>query len=329
MGETGNIAKISEILSDELFAEFFWEKIGPSNFNWPCEAPDQHKLKTHPADVVFFYDEPYSLARTYVHCDLKSYSQSSISVDKVRSAVKSLAKQVSCAEKSAIWREKYIHSNVTPEICGLLFIYNHDGDYDKSFVNILAAIKDQDVDLPKGGRLVILGPHDIHWLDNIRYEIRQMRGTSKGDCLPPRENCKFFYPQLERKSNVRISKAKAATLEMLTAPWVILEYNQPQIIGRRGIIVFYRRNGSTEDEFIYLINYLRHYQVLDPNTDIQIKTLNAVDSAHSMFQKGIDRYVEKLGDYELAKLVKSIKYSKITQVKSSFSDVELGMDYAR
>jgi hypothetical protein len=327
MGETSNIAKMAEKLSDELFDEFFWQKVGPTNWSWPCEDMEHHNNQSHPADVVFHYDEPYSQSRTYVHCDLKSYAKNSITGTAVRNAIISLAKQVSCAEKSSEWRDKYVQSDVNPEICGLLFIYNHDGEYDQAFANYIVNVKSEDIDIPRGSKIVVLGPNDIHWLDNVRYEICHMRGSSKGVILPEKKYCKFFYPQLERKPNLKVSKAKAATLEMLTSPWIILEYEQSEDPQRRGIIIFYRQRGQTEDEFIYLINYLRHYQVINSKTDILIKTLNAVDSAPSMFQKGVSRYAEYLGNTELAKLVRSIKCSSITQVKTAFSQIELGMDY--
>nr|WP_315206710.1 hypothetical protein [uncultured Albidiferax sp.] len=80
MAETANIAAIAEKLSGELFAEFFWKRTGPMNENWACAKPDHHNVKTHPSDVVFYYDEPYAKQRIYVNCDLKSYAKSSITM---------------------------------------------------------------------------------------------------------------------------------------------------------------------------------------------------------------------------------------------------------
>lgn len=65
MAETADIAAMAERLSGELFAEFFWKRTGPMNENWACERPEHHKVKTHPSDVVFYYDEPYTQQRTY------------------------------------------------------------------------------------------------------------------------------------------------------------------------------------------------------------------------------------------------------------------------
>lgn len=331
MAETVHIAQMAEKLSDELFAEFFWTKVGSTNQNWPCENKEHHDVETHPSDVVFFYDEPYSQVRTYINCDLKSYAKDSITRSAIRGAVESLAKQVACAEKSDEWRKLYVHDHVSPEICGLLFVYNHDGEYDKNFSNLLNSVKIEKLDLPKNAKLVVLGPEDIFWLDNVRYEIRQMRGSSGSDRLPDAEHCQYFYPQLVRKANVQVEKARAATLEMLTAPWIILEYKKPKSGDRRGVVVFYRRNGSTTQEFMYLIDYLRHYQVLGEDTDVLIKTLDTVPTAHATFQKAVQQYIEEMSDgnadNDLSTLVKAIKYSKMTQVISTFSSIELGMDY--
>jgi hypothetical protein len=87
MAETINIAKMAEKLSKELFAEFLWNRMEPANLNWPCEDIERHNTHTHPSDVVFYYDEPYSQARTYVNCDLKSYAKGSITVGSIRSAM--------------------------------------------------------------------------------------------------------------------------------------------------------------------------------------------------------------------------------------------------
>ena len=35
----------------------------------PCIKNDVYTLKTHPSDVVFHYDEPYAVKRTYISCD--------------------------------------------------------------------------------------------------------------------------------------------------------------------------------------------------------------------------------------------------------------------
>jgi hypothetical protein len=333
MGETANIAAIAERLSGDLFAEFFWKRTGPMNENWACEKPEHHKVKTHPSDVVFYYDEPYAKQRTYVNCDLKSYATSSITTPALRGAVESLAKQVACAEISSEWRAKYIHSGVTPTVSGLLFVYNHDGEYDKDFRQHLKAVQQAaKLELPRGSKLVVLGPEDIFWLDNVRYEICQMRGRRTGASpLPDPEHCKYFYPQLVRRKNLQLDHAKAATLEMLTSRLIVLEYSRPSAPDQRGFVLFYRGKGAFSEEFTYLFDYLRHFQLLQENIGIEIKMLDASPLAPAMFQKAVQSYVDGLSNggakSPLAERVAAIDCKRITQVLTRFSDLELGMDY--
>lgn len=77
MAETANISKVAEIISSEIFPCFGWTERGPRNENWKCVDATHHKV-THPSDIVFYYLEPYENTRTYINCDLKSYSDSTI-----------------------------------------------------------------------------------------------------------------------------------------------------------------------------------------------------------------------------------------------------------
>jgi hypothetical protein len=326
MAETTNIAKMAEKLSKELFAEFFWHKMGPTNINWPCEDEVSHKAKTHPSDVVFCYDEPYTQARTYVNCDLKSYAKGSISLGGIRSAIESLARALSCAEKSEAFRVNFFHEHVSPEICGLLFVYNHDGEYDKDFSALLGQIKNEKLDIPSKSKIVVLGPSDVYWLNNIHHEIAYMRGGAAAQ-IPDREHCRYFYPHLVRRKNVQLEHAKAATLEMLTAPWIILSYINPKKQNRKGFVIFYRKRGESVDEFLYLIDYLMHYQVLVEDTDVFIKTLDAHPSAAAHFGKAKDQYVEEYdGGTEISERLNAIEFAQINDVRTKFSELQLGME---
>lgn len=322
MAETINIAKMAEKLSKEMFAEFLWQRMIPTNINWPCEDQDVHKVKTHPSDVVFYYDEPYTQARTYVNTDLKSYAKGSITVGSIRSAIESLARSLSCAEKSEEFRTKFLHEHVSPDICGLLFVYNHDGEYDKDFSGLLGQVKNEKLDIPTKSKIVVFGPRDIFWLNNVHHEIAYMRGG--GGILPDREHCKYFYPHLVRRKNVQLEHATAATLEMLTAPWIILSYVNPKKQNRKGFVIFYRKRGESVEEFLYLIDYLMHYQVLVDETDIYLKTLDAHPSASAFFDKAKDQYVEEYeGGPDIRDRLNTIAFAQINDVRTKFSEAEL------
>lgn len=324
MPETSNIAKMAEKLSAELLIEFLWERVGPMNWNWNCVA-ERHKLKSHSSDVVFYYDNPYAPTRTYVTCDLKSYGANSIAVGAINLAVTSLAKGLACAETSQEWQSKYIHDHVTAEVCGLLFVYNHDGEYDRDFRRLLRGVQHDVLDIPVKSKLAILGPADIFWLNNVRFEIVQMRGLN---VLPQRSQCHFFYPNLVRKTNVQPERARAATIEMLTGPWIILSYQSPASAKRRGFVIFFKGRGESAKEFLYLIDYLLHFQVLAEDTDVQIKTLDAHPDAPAFFGKAIDQYIdERHGAEDLKRLVEGIEFSQMNQVQRRFSELQIGMEH--
>ena len=325
MAETANIAKMADKLSNELFADFNWERVGEMNANWDCVEP-LHKKKTHPSDVVFFYDSPYARSTTYITCDLKSYAKGSISASKIQDAVASLATSIRCAEKSQQWQEKYIHPNVSPEICGLLFIYNHDGEYDSEFKSLLHGVNHAALDIPRGSKLVVFGPHDIFWLNNVRHDIVHMRGLK---ALPDKEYCWFHYPNLDRRKKVQPDKGIAATLEMLTAPWIILEYHPPDGPVRKGFVIYYKRRGERIEEFLYLLDYLLHYQIPEHSTKVAIKTVDPHPNSHTLFGKAIDQYIRdnKAGP-DLKQRLEAIEFSEISDLRIKFSAEQIGMERA-
>lgn len=325
VGETANIAKMAEKLAKELFAEYQWRRVGTTNINWTCEDQGRHGKKTHPSDVVFSYDEPYSQARTYVNCDLKSYAKDSISTASIKSAIESLAMSLTCAEKSDEFRKHYLDDHVTPEVCGMLFVYNHDGEYDKDFDAVLDKVKNEKLDIPQKSKIVVLGPSDIYWLNNVRHEIAYMRGG--GGDLPDREHCRFFYPHLVRRKNVQFEQARACTLEMMTAPWMVLSYTKPKKQNQKGFVIFCRKRGTSVEEYLYLIDYLMHYQILVDHTEVHIKTLDADALAPSYFAKAKERYVDECeGSPEIRARLDAIQFGQINDVRTKFSEIELGME---
>lgn len=325
MAENEHTAHQAELKASELFSEFFWSKLGPTNHDWPCEDKETHKVDTHPCDVVYYYDEPYAARQTYVHCDLKSYAKGTITAAAVKAAVESLAKQVACAERSEEWRKLHTHENVTFSVSGLLFVYNHDGEYEADFQKNLVHIAPELLQLPRGSKLFVLGPKEIFWLDNIRSEIQRMRGKATPE-LPGPAHCFFYHPQLMRRANLQVKKAKAATLETLTSPIIILESRDPRRAHLRNVVVFYSRPGDQVDEFMYLIDIMRKYDLLNIDTSVTVKTLHASPISSPTFQKAQLQYIEGLtgGNTDLGEYVKAIKYSPMTEVKSSYSNIDLG-----
>ncbi|MBB4587945.1 hypothetical protein GGE50_003849 [Rhizobium leguminosarum] len=331
MAETINRAQMAEDLSSKVFAEFLWQKIGPTNENWPCEQPDHHGTKTHPTDVVFFYDEPYSPVRRYIQCDLKSYSSASIKRTAVKEAILSLADQVSCADVSPTWQGSYTHASSTFEISGLLFVYNHDREFDKSFDSLISDIRPEDIKLPRRSRLYVLGPEEINWLQRVARELQQMRGDEdENRRLPPRERCAFHYPQLVRNTAIRSERARAATMEMLKSQWIVLEHFDEEEV-RQGFVIFHRRK-TTVEGLMYLIDYLRRHELIVGKTRFDIKVQPDDKEASANLQKAVHEYVSSIPgenhDTEFAKRLARIKISHVPEILTSYSTTEMGMSYA-
>ena len=112
MAETVNIALIASIIAKDIFKAFHWEIHPQNDSNFDC-ALDHHvteknkKKRTHPADVVFHYIDPYLKRRVHLHTDLKSYAKSTIQQKKIRSALQSLAMTIECAGISPQWQQKF------------------------------------------------------------------------------------------------------------------------------------------------------------------------------------------------------------------------------
>ena len=64
MGETVNIGEIAPKISKDIFKHFLWDKHQKHDDNFECTNENHvgkggKPKKTHPGDVVFFYDDPY------------------------------------------------------------------------------------------------------------------------------------------------------------------------------------------------------------------------------------------------------------------------------
>jgi hypothetical protein len=353
VAETDNIAKIAEVLAQKLFNRFLWFDTGGWNQNWKCVNADHVSIKrgrpktvsssdestelsasatqpaekivkilTHPSDVVFYYDEPYRPIRTYINADLKSYKRGSITSTAIASAIESLALALECAELSQEWRDKFVHDGKSYEIVGLLFIYNHDGEYDKDFDQLLAKVNHERLQIPERSRVLVFGPNHIRWLDNIRHDLS---GLYSEHILPHEDLWSYYYPDLVRKKKIQNS-GRAATLEMLTSPYIVLSY--PAVDSKlAGYIVYYRGVGSRAEEFLYLLDYLTHYQMVRPGIEIRVRMLAPDENAPARFVRAVDEYIENFDGQEsdLANQLRSIKFDVMPQISSQFSLVKLGM----
>ena len=332
MAETVNISRLSEIISDEIFAEFGWTKFGPTNINWRCMDHERHKKDTHPSDVIFYYDEPFKAVRTYVQTDLKSYAAASITKDALEGALISLAMQISCANISEEWQEKYTQSHVNFDICGMLFIYNHDGGFDRELIDLLEKIDFSKIDTPENSKIFVVTPAQIFWLYNVAQDLMKLRGKSGSD-IPAREKCSFFYPQPVQKIFFREGKITAANLETLTSRIIIMKYARKPPYGGTGYIIYYEGDDQTEECYLYLIDYIRTREMLQEGNFVRIRSIDKHGEAPGKFQKARHRYIEQFGGDPngegTSQLIQDIEYELMAHTTAPFTTASIGLDYDR
>lgn len=322
MAESEAIAKMAEKLSADIFGTFKWNKTGPVNQNWDCVFGENHfGRKTHPSDVVFSYSDPYSSATIYVNTDLKSYASGTIQLPKIKSAIRSLHLSTECANSSSGWQDLYVLCGTTPRVHSMLFVYNHDGKYDASFDNLLSKVEIDLNCLPEKSRVFVVGPKNVCHLNTIANDIKTSLFDKDSRCY------EFLYPHLSQKANVVTKWEAPATLEALSSAWLTLQYKTEN--KEAGVIIYYRRNGESREEFMYLIDYLFHFQIVRDYSPIEIKLVEPCRAATANFSKAIDAFLAECEEGDVLPLkeqLKNISVRQITNVVAHFSEIEIGLE---
>lgn len=321
MAETGNIETIAKEVSSRIFSWFKWKQFQLTDVNWEC-VKEKHNKKTHPSDVVFYYADPYTGRDIYLNTDLKSYAKGSITKESVTTALSNLSLSVDCARVSHDWQKKYIVNEMNyGDVGGLLFIYNHDGDYDKGLTEIVGKLECHKLPIAENTKVNLMDPLTIKRLNNVVVDIKDMVANEKFT----KANYTFFYPDLIRTKRKGDEWAQPASIEALTAPWLILKYKVPKE-GNEGYVIYYHRKGDSIDEFVYLLDALSHHQMLLSNKPIALRLTDACSSATINFQKAKIEYLRIWGlDESRESQLNRIEAGHIEQLSQYFSDIEIGM----
>ncbi|MBB1317822.1 hypothetical protein H5123_09225 [Shewanella sp. SR43-4] len=322
MGEAGNIEAIAKLVSERLFNWFKWYKFPLTDVNWECVKED-HCKKTHPSDVVFYYLDPYTGHHIYINTDLKSYAKDSITKTSITTALSNLSLSVDCARVSQDWQKLYIVSDIDyGDVGGLLFIYNHDGDYDKGLSEIVLKLDSNKLPIAENTKITLMDPITIRRLNNVVVDIKDMVANEKFT----KSNYTFFYPDLVRSKRKGDEWDQPASIEALTAPWLTLKYKASIGSGEEGYVIYYHRKGETVDEFIYLLDALSRQQLLLSNKAIELRLTDASKIAIVNFEKAKIEYLSVWGlDDSREAQINRIKAGHIEQLSQYFSDIQIGM----
>lgn len=322
-----NIGEIASKISKDIFKHFLWETHQKRDDNFKC-TNDKHlgaggKPKdTHPGDVVFSYDDPYLGKRIYLHTDLKSYAAESITPTKLRFAFRSMCMAIECAKESSEWRKKYsVDASEPHDVRGMLFIHNHDNDYDKPFYDAIEKVDLQLLPIAPGSLLHFLGPHDIQRLYSIGNDIIRLKGE---DELP--KEYTFYYPDLVMSRRQGDVWNQPATIESLTGPYIIIKHGPAEAHGA-GYLIYYNRPGEFPEEFEYFLDTLSRYQMLESGQKIRIRVTHgdAIDDLKSVFQTAKKKYVKAWGfDQAREVILNQIEIDRITSVTSTYNPGDMG-----
>lgn len=350
-GETSAIAEMAIQVSKDIFKWFKWERITLLDQNFDCRKQEKHAPKkqqahTHPVDVVFKYNDPYLDDPVLLNTDLKSYSQKSITSTNIRSALKSLAQTIDCSRISEEWRNRY-DTTGTAEIRGLLFVYNHDAEWDRDFASLLLPTKKKGNDddekglnahsLPlEAGQLIhIVEPRTIAFMTTVIADAQHLHAEGSF----PSKNYYFFYPDLKLHKARGDKYARPATIEMICGPFLIVEHDEikkhnettgsTDVTYQPGFVIFYNRPGNSHLEFMYLFDVLSTYQIIDGTNKLRIRVAHHSPNKdiRSHFKRAIEMYVHDWGFDEYKKnRLEGIELEIISIQKSSYSQVEIGWE---
>jgi hypothetical protein len=320
VAETSNIATMAEILSKDIFKWFKWTQTGSMDTNNTCVI-DEHSKKEHPSDIVFHYEDPYSDNRIYLNFDLKSYGESTLSSKNFTNELNSLGMSIECAEQSPDWKENYVVHQEGHEIIGVLFIYNHDSKSDIKKTDIFKKINMDNLKIKKGQKLIVFGTEDIDYLKTVANDISSMKSN---EIFHRFDDYSFHYPDLKLKRR-HIDWPCAASIEYLTAPWMLMKYKNKSDISE--YVVYYRERGDSVDEFVYLIDVLSAYQLIGVDKKITVRLYNCNPKAAIYFRKATEQYLQSWGmEDSKEKALKNITASSINELLTiNFNQQEIGM----
>jgi hypothetical protein len=331
MGETQNIAKLSETAFGDIFKHFGWTAHPLTNARWKCEGkghltPTNRKTYAHPTDAVYFYQPPYREERVAVNIDFKSYSKDTLERLDLSNAVQSLARSVECANRSEQFQQMFLDGGGV-EVVGLLFVFNHDNKYEpEKFARLLTGLTREEREIGKLRRLFIMGPADVAYLLAISNDML----NTHAELLKANRNFEssFFFPHLMEHP---VHPSAALSLEALTGPWQIIKLagtddDKPDTRYH----IYCRAKGSSVDELEYMIDYMFRYQLVAPHTKIWLRLVDPDPNAATYFDTAKRQYAARsYGTPQMDALMNdqmgTIQYQSVRKLSYLFSEVEAGM----
>jgi hypothetical protein len=209
------------------------------------------------------------------------------------------------------------------EVIGLLFIYNHDNEFDRNLYRYIEKVKIQNIPIKPSNRIVILEPKKIINLLNIVYDIKSLVADNT---MNRPDGYTFFYPDLVLSKSHGDPWSHAATVEVITGPWIIIKHRSVNDYLGEGYLIYYMRDGGEIDEFVYFIDALSRFQMLLEEDPIRIRLVAPVDNAANNFDIAKNKYLREWGnDPQRQKRLNEISIETIPVRETRINLSEIGM----
>ena len=327
MSETTNIAAISEKISTKLFNVFGWNQFGPTNFNFKKDSiPGAVTRGKYPCDVIFGYEDPYLKIPVYLLTDLKSYGKSTLeNKSRVKGAITSLGYSLLAAQNSSEFNNYLPDSSGRKS--GLLFIYNHDREFDYDFPKYIKLAKPTPLEIPMKSSVFVIGPPQIEFLLNVYNDLEKVfgSGTNMNGMF------RFHYPNMIANIPDK-NEWKSATIEMLLSAIIPVVYDRVSEIDgvtkeKKFINLYYRESGASYEEFCFIFDYLFRYNVIDDWASISIRMANRDPQCSFEFSKAKDEFSRHfyIQDGMMSKL-DQIQLEPIPSATYDYNEFEIGME---
>ena len=332
-GERENIKQLAELVSKDVLSVFGWKRRGPTDENWECKKPKAHgsqtrKKKSHSTDVVFEYIDPYRAGRTYLNTDLKSYGRDSITSSSISSALQSLVYTTECAQISDEFRDRHIANPDAAYIAGLLFIYNHDNEFDDNFDQLVAAACSK-VAIPPRVRAYILGPKQVTFLQNIAHDQKLVMASELEDFARTTHRA-FPSPQLGTRFS-RDEISRAAPIELLQAPILVIRTIDTNSDTTTRADVYIRDTVNQTEDILFILEKLISEEVLrtrGPAFPIHLREAGpgGADLGRIHLEHAAAQLLERFaGVEEAANMLNRVQCRPLANVLRGYSPMVVGM----
>ena len=321
MGEVVNIATLAESASDKLFKTFGWEIGEIKDENFPCVNQEKHQkktVKTHPVDCVFSYNDPYTDKHHFLLCDLKSYAATTLETKDFKPYLQGLAKAVECAQVETTWKGRYVPPGIDSfSVDGFLFVYNHDGNYEKEFSKKGSSFIPSSLQGSRNSRVHMFGPDTINRLQSVAQDLKA-RCTEMDLDFQTR---KFFYPK-QTLSMPAESHWESADIETLRSRRIIIRLRSRNISSDTVYLVYFQTL-STVEAHEYLITFLYKNRIVEESSKVLIIGQGMSAEAQVDFKNAKGQFLERhFGMKEIENSLEKIELTRLTMVSEVFCSVD-------